>query len=820
MFLNKLLVGIVSMLFVQSTFGQVVLITDSDFTPMNPLDCNVFSNGSVQNFFDSGNNTANYAANESEIITICPDLINGSKVTIAFGVNAGYTWDVDASDTLYIYDGPTTNAPLLGAINSVTNPNGATFQASFINNPTGCLTVHFVSDASVQSTGWEGNVTCGNPAQPFEAHMEAYINGDFNGGNDMFPLDTGYVDICPGDSIAFIATPIFPYDSLITTTGYEQSNNNDVQWSFSDGTVAAGDTVWFVPQAQQGYLVTLEITDRFPQTEFIIAKIRVSTTPNFSTCLPLEDTICLGSSVELIGGITSQDTAGVDPTTANILIGGTFAGLTYLPDGSGQVYTTDVNISGYPPGTTITSASDIKNICITLEHSFLGDLEMELTCPNGVSSVAIFDSFGPGGLLPNGFNGGSVFLGEAFDNNIGNPGVGWEYCFYDGAPNSAWALGYPTVNVVSPPSPANGVSIPAGDYEPEQSFNNLIGCPVNGLWTITVQDNLGIDDGYIFEWGICFDPALNPNNETYAPVIVSENWLSNPDLSGGLDTSVVAIPSVLGHNDYTFSVTDDFGCTYDTTITVFAIAGDNILEDTVSCDNFLQITGTQTGLGGVWSQISGEGSSSFSPSNMDANPLITVTNSGLYTYSFIGNQCADTSLVEINFLPDPSVVLEDAFICSGDSYVINGAYPNSTYQWFLNGVPIVGETASTYNVEVSGDYSVAVVSTCGSTLGQAEVIVDPCLISVPNVFTPNDDGFNDVFFIDGLEVYLVNDLQVFNRWGQMVYEQSGYQNDWDGTDVNGDKVSEGTYFYILNATRPFTGKVQKYQGHVNIFNNN
>lgn len=798
---------------------QSVLITDPDYDQANPLDCNVFNDGSIQNFFDSGNNTADYSPNENDTIVICPDLTNGSKVTIAFATNAGYTWSVDPTDTVYVYDGPNTASPLLGAINSSTHPNGATFQASFQNNPSGCLTVVFISDGASESTGWDGNVTCGNPPQPFEAHMVAYINGDIAGGNDMAPVDTGYVDVCPGDSIMFVATPLFPYDSSITLTGYDQINNHDVEWAFSEGTILTGDTVWFTPPAQQGYLVTLTVSDHFPQSEFLIGKIRVSTTPDFSTCMPVDDTLCLGDYTTLIGGITAQDTAGVDPTQASIIIGGTFAGLTYLPDGSGQVYTTDVQISGFPIGTTIQNATDIKNVCITIEHSYLGDLEMELECPNG-SSVAIFDSYGPGGLLPNGFNGGGTFLGEAYDNNIGNPGIGWEYCFYDGAPNSAWAIGYPTTPVVSPPSPANGTAVTAGDYEPEVSFGALAGCPINGTWTITVQDNLGIDDGYIFEWGICFDPALNPNTETYTPFIVSENWLSNPDLSGGTDTVVVAEPSSLGDNFYTFEVTDNFGCTYDTTINVYAIAGASIMPDTLACNNTMFVNSTVSAEGGVWAQVQGPGNSNFSSSNTDDNPTITVTQDGLYVYSYIGAQCNDTSYVQIFFLPDPSVTLMDTLICDGDVYVMDATYPNGTYQWFYNGTPLVGATGPTYGASAAGFYSVAVQSTCGAASDQAEVELDPCIINVPNVFTPNNDGVNDVFEIEGLMIYRDTYLQIYNRWGGLVYEKANYQNDWDGTAPSGNKLSDGTYFYLLTATRPFSGEIQKYQGHVNIFDNN
>ncbi|MFI5453082.1 gliding motility-associated C-terminal domain-containing protein [Pedobacter sp. UC225_61] len=71
-----------------------------------------------------------------------------------------------------------------------------------------------------------------------------------------------------------------------------------------------------------------------------------------------------------------------------------------------------------------------------------------------------------------------------------------------------------------------------------------------------------------------------------------------------------------------------------------------------------------------------------------------------------------------------------------------------------------------------------------------EIIGD---VMVPNVITPNGDGKNDVFRIDGLELRPNNTLSIFNRWGNEVYRSNGsYKNDWNGNGLN-----EGTYYYLL-----------------------
>ena len=77
---------------------------------------------------------------------------------------------------------------------------------------------------------------------------------------------------------------------------------------------------------------------------------------------------------------------------------------------------------------------------------------------------------------------------------------------------------------------------------------------------------------------------------------------------------------------------------------------------------------------------------------------------------------------------------------------------------------------------------------------------------MPNSFTPNGDGFNDFFVIQGLEAFPNTKLTIFNRWGSEVYSVSSYTNNWDASDAH-----DGTYFYILEL---FNG--EKINGDVTI----
>jgi gliding motility-associated-like protein len=88
-------------------------------------------------------------------------------------------------------------------------------------------------------------------------------------------------------------------------------------------------------------------------------------------------------------------------------------------------------------------------------------------------------------------------------------------------------------------------------------------------------------------------------------------------------------------------------------------------------------------------------------------------------------------------------------------------------------------------------------------------IISGCTIEVNNAMTPNDDGYNDIFYIRGIECYPNNSVQIYNRWGVLVYEEQGYNNDDKAfrgytkgrkTEYKSEKLPAGTYFYILKYT--------------------
>ena len=79
-----------------------------------------------------------------------------------------------------------------------------------------------------------------------------------------------------------------------------------------------------------------------------------------------------------------------------------------------------------------------------------------------------------------------------------------------------------------------------------------------------------------------------------------------------------------------------------------------------------------------------------------------------------------------------------------------------------------------------------------------------CLI-IPTAFSPNNDGKNDVWLIEGLDVTLENNVEIYNRWGALLYQNAAYQNDWDGK-INGKDLPTSGYFYIVTISeQTYTG---------------
>lgn len=192
---------------------------------------------------------------------------------------------------------------------------------------------------------------------------------------------------------------------------------------------------------------------------------------------------------------------------------------------------------------------------------------------------------------------------------------------------------------------------------------------------------------------------------------------------------------------------------------------------------------------------------------VEGNETAIIT--GSYTNACNQTVTATVILVIIDVEPIQVFANDIAAECGPDSLliqaVITGGVGPYEYLWSN------GEQSSGILVPIleNGQVVVEVVDACGNEASTTARIVIDCDIIIPNVFTPNGDGINDVWEIEGLSSR-TNTVRVYNRWGQVVLDVKNYRNNWGALDV-----PDGTYFYEVIVD----GKGDPFTGHVTVLRN-
>ena len=509
-----------------------------------------------------------YSNNESTVITICPDT-PGEIISIVFNLfaldptNTGTPQNPNI-DAMSVYDGTSTAANTLGTYNG-TQLQGVVIEATQLN-ASGCITLEFYSN-STGTGSFTASISCETPCADPQA-----------GGIVQNGITPDSIRVCVGDTITFQEQGSF------AQAGFNLVN---YMWDFLDGDTANGTTVQHVYDVPGYYNVQLFVTDDNGCTNpnLIDLQVLVGTIPDF-TGFPSDTSICLGESMSFAA----------DPESYQVSWNG-FPGSQQIDDGclpdTLLGVSQDVNLlqTGFSAGTTIQNVNDIQSICLDLEHSFMGDLVILVECPNGQSAI----------LHQQGGGGTQIGVPNPLDNvdctDPSTQGTPFTYCFTPQA-TETW------VDWVTAQG-GFGLTIPAGDYASVQPLSNLVGCPTNGVWTLTVIDNWAADDGTLFGFGLTLDPSYYPPPQTFEPQIglgTDSSYWDNAQfqtfLSADAD-SLVVTPTQPGTFSYNYYVADDFGCEYDTTVVLYvdALAQTFAGNDTSLCDNsILNLDGQITGL--------------------------------------------------------------------------------------------------------------------------------------------------------------------------------------------------------------------------------
>lgn len=266
----------------------------------------------------------------------------------------------------------------------------------------------------------------------------------------------------------------------------------------------------------------------------------------------------------------------------------------------------------------------------------------------------------------------------------------------------------------------------------------------------------------------------------------------------------------LCYGNYIVTITDQNNCSVPVSVnvssldTVVAFAG----SDTIVCvGTMVDLMGTTIGniVSVKWYEL--PAMNIISASN---NVSVTSNTSGTVCYVFeASGTCVSTDTVcnTYNALPIANAGIDVTIVEGGSTQL--SATGLGIFSW----TPSIGLSDSTISNPlatplVTTTYYLTVTSAEGCTsVDSIKITVIPT-INFPDGITPNGDGKNDTWVIDYIDQYPDAIVEIYNRWGELLFRSDNYLNDWNGT-YNGQNLPVGTYYYVIELndgkTKPFTG---------------
>ena len=262
---------------------------------------------------------------------------------------------------------------------------------------------------------------------------------------------------------------------------------------------------------------------------------------------------------------------------------------------------------------------------------------------------------------------------------------------------------------------------------------------------------------------------------------------------------------------FTLTVSDGNGCQNSDVMTVNVNTDPQVdagSDLTICLGETVQIGGSPTsvvpGVSFLWSPSTDLDDATFP--NPNASPDATTT----YTVTVTSDTCtsSDQMTVTVQGLAQAAFNVRLEPNCDGLRAFFNDLSTGAiAYAWDFNGDGITDSeeqypqwvflygTSMVVTLTITDIYGCTGSVTQSWPVGTYEDLVD---ITVPNVFTPNGDGVNDVFTIESQAVLgSCTNMFIFNRWGQKVFESFGNDIVWSGRNFSGEECTIGTYFYVI-----------------------
>lgn len=200
-------------------------------------------------------------------------------------------------------------------------------------------------------------------------------------------------------------------------------------------------------------------------------------------------------------------------------------------------------------------------------------------------------------------------------------------------------------------------------------------------------------------------------------------------------------------------------------------------------------------------------------SNNSTDSQIIVNQFGEYwvEISVCDSTISDTINVAYNPLPSFSI-RNDTTICNEETLILDATTSNASYLWQNN------SSNPTLYIEQQGNYWVQVTVDNCTSADTIKVLVENCdeiELDIPNVFTPNNDEYNEIFTPSIQKGIISINTSIYNRWGELIFNSNFLNIGWDGRTNSGMEVPAGTYYWIINYS-DINGDENKIKGYLTL----
>jgi len=419
-----------------------------------------------------------------------------------------------------------------------------------------------------------------------------------------------------------------------------------------------------------------------------------------------------------------------------------------IPDGTGA------STEGAPAVSTLTIAAGVNisdiNVTLNITHSYDADIRVTLTSPNGTIIELTSQNGG----------GGDNYTDTVFDDQAGT-----------------------SITAGSAPF--------TGSFQPEDSLSSFDGESSFGDWKLSVYDNWNADTGNLVSWSlaICGEPIFDADGDGVGDVDDNCPTIANADQADNDNDSIGDVCDDDDDDDGILDVNDNCPMTANTDQADTDSDGiGDVCDDDIDGDGILNADDNcPTTPNPDQADLDNDGIGDVCDDDMDGDGVLNTIDNCLVTPNPDQNDNDNDGLGDLCDDDDDNDGVSDA----NDNCPMT---PNSDQSDVdKDGLGDVCE-------DCDGDGTINYYDT------------DTCDLVPQEGFSPNNDGKNDTWVIENIDLYPNNHVRVYNRWGNLVFEKKGYTGDWNGVSDSqsdhGSKLPVGSYMYVIEANETGVPPVQ------------